>query len=166
MYLPKSKYRVVTVKPGEYQLAGKVYVGSAIILSDGTAYAGNSIAEAKDLLQRTNLQEFPSREIYRAVPIKREPVEEEYTAGYMVRYFCQDLRTMKVFEISKENYTKLVENVELQNIYRVRAVDWRLTGPVAEIHNKDVISDLDKELPGIESSEVLNNPLQFFRKDS
>mgnify|MGYP007054420955 CR=1 FL=1 len=166
MYLPKSKYTVIMVKPGEYQLNGTTYTGPAILLSDGTAYAGNNIETAKDVLERTNQQEFSNTEIYQVVPIKREPSYQEYSDGYMERYFCQDLRTMKVFETSKTYYTKLVENVKLQSIYRTVTINWILTGPTAEATNEKTIQKLDSELPGIVSSKILYNPLQFVWRNS
>lgn len=164
MYLPKSKYTVSTAKPGEYKLNGKTYIGPVITTYAGDIYAGNDIRNTRGTLEKINLQEFPEdgNEVYPVLPIKRVPTEAEYAEGYMIRYFCRDIRSSKVFEISKTSFESGKANPEL-TYYRLFKAEWYLSGTGAKDSNSRTISELEKQLPGIVSSKVLYNPEQFFR---
>ena len=165
MYLPRSKYTVSIAKSGEYTLNGESYVGPIITTYTGDVYAGDDIRNNGGELEKVNTQEPLEKRntVYPVVPIKRVPTETEYSGGYMVRYFCQDKRTSKVFEISESSFDNVEYGSDL-GYYRTLKITWYLTGPVAISENEKTVNLAEKALPGIISSGVLHNSEQFVRR--
>lgn len=161
MYLPKSKYKVSTAKPGEFvDSSGQEYVGPVVETFTGAVYPGTDPMTMGQRL--TPAGDKDSGQALGFYNIKRIPTEQEYSAGQMTRYFVQEKRTQKIIEIAPDVY----ENADKTDITRIfRAVTWLLTGNRAVVQkaNDTVVEELEKVMPGIVSSMVLYNPLQFYR---
>lgn|SRR5574344_102614 len=182
MFLPKSKYTVKQAKPGEYvQSDGTEYVGPIMETYTEEVFAGENPLDTTGKL--TSVVEtdadLPTKTIHM---IKRIPTEEEYTKGSMVRYFCQDLRSLKVVEVLEKEYREGV--VSDSKTYNYVSGSWILTGsledktykiqnfrveyvvPGVRSKNQKEIGRLEELVPGISSSGVLSNPAQFVRENT
>ena len=161
MYLPKSKYVTRTVIPGEFITQdGQEYVGPVVEIFTGDCYSGTEPETMGPKLIPVVTKELPELGLYN---IKRVPTEAEYKAGKMLRYFVQERKTQKIIEVNLEIWQK---NYKSDDILRkwVSAV-WFLTGDQEYIRrlNQDTIDFMEKRMPGIISSQVLHNPLQFYK---
>lgn len=170
-YLPKSKYTITQAKPGEFVTEdGKPYVGSVITTYKSESYAGSSPNS-----MGTPLVPVGSgvREL-EVVPGHRVPTEAEYKNGSMERYFMQDLRTMKVVELTPDNYERRLKTDQPDYLVYATAT-WILTGsleynfygyryPGVYDKNSSTISKMEKQLPGIVSSKVLYDPAEFVKE--
>ena len=163
MYLPKSKYKVTTAKPGEFvDSTGQQYVGPIVETFTGACYPGTDPMTMGPELTKVGLEEQSSIELG-FYNIKRIPTEAEYRTGRMTRYFVQTKKTQKIIELSPEAWRKnFVKNDLLR---KWQAAEWVLTGSRAEVEtrNKEVIETMEEIMPGIVSSRVLFNPLQFYK---
>ena len=161
MYLPKSKYKTRTALPGEFITQdGQEYVGPVVETYTGACYPGTEPKTMGPKLTPVVGKEPPELGLYN---IKRVPTEAEYKAGQMTRYFVQERKTQKIIEISPEVWKK---NYKPDDILRSWAnITWYLTGSQASVQaiNQTVINYMEKAMPGIVSSRVLYNPLQFYR---
>lgn len=171
MYLPKSKYKVETVKPGQFTLNGEDYAGAILKDYKGNVYAGDSPTNIRGKLEKVVFEEEPVSEI---VPIKRIPTEEEYRNGKMVRYLRQNVRTKKIDEVATipQSYS--------ETEYTYKAVDWVLLGPLNDrdlwignrrlviegtrTKNRKTIEETEKLLPGLSSSGILSDPEEFVKE--
>ena len=178
MYLPKSKYAVKNAESLEYTLNGEVYAGPVLTDYRGRHYAGSDPYNIKGLLEPldggdTNL--YSNR--FMMNPGRRIPTEEEYASGKMERYFQQDLRTMKIIEILPKRWLEL-QAEKLPNYYKVRSCLWLLVGRIEDYtisghliegiktRNQRTIDQMEIEMPGITSSSVLDDPLEFVRESA
>lgn len=161
MYLPKSKYKATVAKPGEFRTQdGQQYVGPIIETYTGVVYSGTDPETAGPRLVPTGEKEQLGLGLYN---IKRTPTEADYKAGSMTRYFMQDKQTQKIIELSPEAWQK---NYKPGDILRAWAnITWYLTGPRASVQtlNNTTVGIMEKAMPGIISSGVLYDPLQFYR---
>lgn len=163
MYLPKSKYKTATAKPGEYvDSTGQQYVGPIIETFTGACYPGTDPMTMGPELTKVGLEKQTPVELG-FYNIKRVPTEAEYRAGSMIRYFVQTKRTQKIIELSPESWRK--NFVKDDPLRTWQAAEWILTGPRAEVNirNGEVLDAMEKIMPGIVSSKVLFDPLQFYR---
>lgn len=161
MYLPKSKYRIIAAKPGEFRDSnGREYIGPVVETFTGACYPGTDPKTMGPRLTRNEDKPAQSLGFYN---IKRIPTEAEYRAGYMTRYFVQEVKTQKIIEVAPEAY----QNADRSSIlYIFQAVNWILTGDRTKVQesNSATIQRLEQLMPGITSSRVLWDPLQFYRK--
>ena len=159
-YLPKSKYTVSYATPGKFKT------------EDGESYAGSS----PDSLDKPLVSlEKSTDKVLQVVPGRRIPTEAEYKQGSMQRYFRQDLRTMKVDELTPDNYDRSQREIQ-PDYYTFATGSWILTGSLDDYLiggfmcigvrklNQETINSLEKILPGIISSKILYNPDQFVRE--
>ena len=161
MYLPKSKYKTRAAKPGEFVTKdGQEYVGSVVEIFTGACYPGISPETMGEKLTPVGDKGQIEPGLYN---IKRVPSEDEYKVGQMVRYFMQDRKTQKIIEISPEAWQK---NYKANDLFRIWAnAVWYLTGGKGAVQslNGTIIQTLDGVMPGIISSKVLYDPLQFYK---
>lgn len=171
-YLPKSKYTVSSVGPGKFTTEdGEPYVGPVITTYKTESFAGSSPDSLDIPLIPVKLSESIELKV---VPGKRVPTEEEYRNGCMERYFRQDLRTMKVIELTVENYSRSLQE-DRPSYYTYASASWLLTGSLDDYFigtyrcmgvrklNQLTINEMDRILPGIVSSQILEDPAQFVK---
>lgn len=163
MYLPKSKYKVSMAKPGEFiDKEGNDYVGPIVETFTGNCYPGSDPLTMGPKLTKVSDRDGESTG-RKVLAIKRIPTEEEYKQGWMERYFWQDLKTQKIVEILPDAYK---EASRLKDVTRkLGKTDWILIGVRSRVQelNQQAIDKMERELPGISSSKVLCNPLQFYK---
>lgn len=162
MYLPKSKYRVRTALPGEFTTdEGQDYVGPVVETFTGACYPGTDpMTMGPKLVSAREPDEPVELGLYN---VKRVPTEAEYKAGMMTRYFMQDRGTKKIIEISPEAWKKNYDPADTARSWA--NITWYLTGArgIVQGLNGRIIEIMEKAMPGITSSRVLYNPLQFYR---
>lgn len=170
MYLPKSKYTVSVAKIGEYELNGRSYTGPMITTYTGATYAGSSPDKITgELVSTADSGTLKTERAY----VKRVPTEEEYKLGFMNRYFRQDKVSKKIVEVFPDEYQKNQGDTS----YNWGTAYWQLTGPIEDqvvyagvvkpgsrTINQRSINTMEKVLPGIVSSQVLCDPIQFCRE--
>ena len=161
MYLPKSKYRIIAAKSGEFRdSSGQEYIGLVVETFTGACYPGTDPRTMGPKLTKTEDKPAQSLGFYN---IKRIPTEAEYKTGYITRYFVQEIKTQKIIEIAPEAY----QNADQSSIlYTFQVVDWILTGNRTKVQESNLVTiqRLEQLMPGIVSSRVLWDPLQFYRK--
>lgn len=178
MYLPKSKYTVENVGPFEYTLDGENYAGPVLTDYKGRHYAGSDPYNIKgklEVLDGGDADFYSSK--FKMNPGRRIPTEEEYASGKMERYFQQDLRTMKIIEILPKRWLELKAE-KLPNYYKIQSCLWLLVGRIEDYRvsghliegiktrNQRTIDQMEIEMPGISSSSVLDDPLEFVRESA
>ena len=162
MYLPKSKYKALVAKPGEFITEdGQQYIGPAIETFTGEYYSGTSPETAGAKIVSVSPVEVSRFGLYN---IKRVPTEAEYAAGQMERYFVQERKTQKIIEVLPETWKDYYVQNDILRTWN--KTSWRLTGDrdLVRVQNAYVVSRMEKAMPGIISSKVLWDPLQFYRK--
>lgn len=161
MYLPKSKYRLITAKPGQFRTKdGSQYTGPVVETFTGACYPGTDPLTMGPRLTKVEGKPSQSLGFYNT---KRIPTVTEYQAGFMFRYFVQEVKTKKIIEIAPEAY----ENADKADIsYIFQTVRWVLTGVRTGVLEKNLgtIKTLEQIMPGIISSRILWDPLQFYRE--
>lgn len=173
MFLPKSKYKKIQAKPGEFITEdGDIYIGPAFTTYKGETYAGENPGQSKGKLVSSDSGKGVGV-VKIPYAIKRVPTESEYQQGSMIRYFCQDMRTMKVVELLDSGYKAGLLDKSIPMNYATGS--WILTGsledtklnnycvPGVKTINQKEINRLEDILPGISSSRVLCDPAQFVR---
>lgn len=177
MYLPKSKYTVKSAGSLEYTLDGEIYTGPVLIDYRGKCYAGSDPYSLKGPLEILDGGDTDIYGKYRMNPGRRIPTEEEYASGKMERYFQQDLRTMKIIEVLPKRWLEL-QVEKLPNYYKVQSCLWLLVGRIEDYkvsghliegiktRNQRTIDQMEIEMPGITSSSVLDDPLEFVRESA
>lgn len=178
MYLPKSKYKVTSECSGKFILAetGENYAGPVLTDYRGISYAGSDPSNLKG-----KLETLTGGDIFEETKVnmlgRRIPTKQEYQEGQMVRYFLQDLSTMKVIEILPSRYESMqVEGLPENSViasctwYLVGRLDnYRVSGHWIEgirSKNQKAIDQMEEKLPGISSSKVLHNPEEFVRESA
>ena len=90
------------------------------------------------------------------------PTSDEYKSGYITRFFVQQLndKNSPIYEIKGKSVAKF----ENKSLYRVVALDWRITGDVDSVKqsNSASIRIASEILPKIQL--YLPNLLQFYKK--
>ena len=105
----------------------------------------------------------------------RIPTERDYTQGFFVRYFIQDLRDGKIVEVDQDTFTQ--ERTERKIHRRTYQLNWLIRGKIEDYvfengysypgirsQNQELINQGEKSLPGI-GSQVLINPIQFVKEE-
>jgi len=125
----------------------------------------------KKIQYADNTREFQFPEIQTIYPVysKVYPQQNDYVYGSYIRFFVKKINDKTIYEISKENYTEISDN-----IYIKIAVEWKLTGKKNNVienkikmnegvfeYNKSQIDFYKKTMPGLEN--VLRDPLEFWR---
>ena len=176
-YYPKSKHHVET-SSGQYRHQdGSPYYGPVVVTYDERVFPGEKF---HDGAERLSLPEEPGETyiVTGSVAKKRYPTGEERQKGSMDRYFQQDYRTKKVVEIYPEDYSSSI--LSSSTLFSYATASWCLGGrPVEDevfvtglgrrqhvreglkTYNSRSIADLERIFPGISSSGVLCNPLEY-----
>jgi len=117
-----------------------------------------------------NTREFQFPEIETNYPVysKVYPQQNDYKYGSYTRFFVKKINDRTIYEISKENYTEISDN-----IYIKIAIEWKLAGEKNTVienkikmnegvfeHNKSQINFYKKIMTGLEN--VLRDPLEFW----
>lgn len=198
MYLPKSKYVGDKYTPGdEWVKPGEniPYVGYYFTTWNNRTFTGRRpndgpndllipfVGLSEDIDRTTNkstydiisndIQAFALKKTL-PVPVHYPvPTEQDYLNLSFTRYLTRERLTGKVFEISQQTYTALV-NKETKYYYpgyEVVKLDWTLVGPLEDTRNGSYIIPgaasknaksrelADKTLPG--AAKFLNNLVQF-----
>lgn len=179
MYLPKSKYTVDSAGANSFILAdtGEPYIGPVLTDYRGNFYAGSDPYNIKGQLEVVLSGEDYTTPNFAMNPGRRIPTEEEYASGKMERYFQQDLRTMKIIEILPKRWVEL-QSEQLPNYYKVQSCLWLLVGRIEDYkvsghliegirtRNQRTVDQMEIEMPGITSSSVLDDPLEFVRESA
>lgn len=109
-------------------------------------------------INKDKLSNFDIR-IYTDVPT---PSKDDYTRGYIVRYFVQKANDTEsyVYEVSYESFKEYLNNPLLSTA----KLDWRLTGEDGQIKNsnRESIRISSKSIPNLYL--YLPNLLQFKQK--
>ena len=118
------------------------------------------VHESMLTMYRAFSDEYDVGDIYYPKGGLTEPTSDDYSAGYMWRYFYRQHNrlNMKVAEIKKSDY----DNASSHYLYKTIAIKWKLVGSkenTAKI-NKNIISMAEPQLIGI--SNTLWNPLEFW----
>lgn len=177
MYLPKSKYVVENARSLEYTLNGEIYTGPVLTDYRGRHYAGPDPYNTKGLLEPLDGGDTDFYGKSTMNPGRRIPTEEEYASGKMERYFQQDLRTLKIIEILPKRWLEF-QAEKLPNYYKIQSCLWLLVGRIEDYRvsghliegiktrNQRTIDQMEITMPGITSSSVLDDPLEFVRESA
>lgn len=107
------------------------------------------------------------------VTIVPEPTEDDYSVGFIRRYFVRisnDVNT-HIFEISDSDYTKYIDNP----FWTTESIKWRIAGPLNPIYKEDGsiddkgVRNSNKAAIGLASHTLKNiglylpNLLQFYQ---
>ena len=97
------------------------------------------------------------------------PSKTDYDSGFITRYFLKNVSSSKIYEVSRDNYTSVVDSLYIKN-----EIEWKITGNkntttsngnVINVgvydFNKKNIEDLNYKMNGIKT--ILYNPLQFWK---
>ena len=97
------------------------------------------------------------------------PSKTDYETGFITRYFLKNVSSSKIYEVSRDNYTSVIDSLYIKN-----EIEWKITGNrnttttsgnVINVgvydFNKKNIDDLNYKMNGIKS--ILYNPLQFWK---
>jgi hypothetical protein len=106
-----------------------------------------------------------------------KPTENDYIVGYYTRYIAQLKASTQpyIIELSKENYTALIEDIPTFRMYNTVSLLWKLTGPKYDIIKNNIRVEsgiVDTNLRSIQHasktisdvSKLLTDPLQFVAK--
>ena len=146
---------------GEFILNGRPYVGKYYITYDGRAFSGpypevgpNELLirdleySYQDRPTNRNLASIDRRaSISTSIHSKNRisgkpntyyprPTEEDYTRGYIIRYFTKkENENGFIIEISKEEYNNIINGTTDYDIrlYQVADIIWKLTGPLRSV---------------------------------
>lgn len=168
------------------------YKGNYIETFDGKYYAGSSIENSKQELEKVANRGKEDNLIQGvtviAIPLllqllqkffKKKPTDQDRINGVTKRYFIQDKNNNKIIETDRENY--LLAKSQLPN-RRFAETDWIIKGPAensningyplegAVSKNKKAIQALEKQITGISTyitdySFLVQEPLNL-QKDS
>ena len=153
-YFPKS--RIIEnqkANPGEFTLPnGKDYSGPYYTTFTGETYSGaNPYSPGSVLLARKivsngegsivqdenignyNTLKTPTFQLIDPTPYTPKPTEEDYTKGYITRYFTKkENEKGYIIEISRDEYNSIVNGEADYDIrlYQVTTILWKLTGPL------------------------------------
>lgn len=170
MYLPKSKYKIRDTPGNEFvDSEGENYRGPVVITYKGEIYAGRSISTlGVRLYTKKSYEKSRSIETLTLFNEYPKPTERDYKKGSFTRYFCVDQRDGKIYEVTKDTYTKFKP---FRFVTRT-SVEWNLTGPVedtklgayiypgARKKNQMVMNQLERSIPGLKD---FLSPEQFVR---
>lgn len=183
-YYPKSKYHVEASKGQYVRGDGSPYYGPVVVTYNNKVFPGTEYHDGSERLSPISETVEDAVNVFTgSVAKKRYPTEEERKEGRMDRYFQQDTRTKKIVEIYPSDYSGS-RNSGIK-IYTYATASWCLGGrpvgdeivtvsgsgwkkeytrPGIRTYNSKSIQDLEKIFPGISSSGVLCNPLEFIEE--
>lgn len=97
------------------------------------------------------------------------PTVEDYSRGYINRYFVKKINDNTINEVSGDSF-----NTIITGLYSKINIIWRITGIKNDVYqnkikiysgviedNQTAIKNAEKEMSGI--SEILKNPLEFYK---
>lgn len=103
------------------------------------------------------------------VYIKNIPTEDDYSKGYINRYFVKKVNDNSIYEVSGDSF-----NTIINGLYSKINLIWRITGSRNDVYqnkikiysgviedNLNTIKIAEKSMSGI--SGILKNPLEFYR---
>jgi hypothetical protein len=105
-------------------------------------------------------------------PIITVPLADDYTAGFVSRYFIKRINSTVVYEINAETYSNFQQKLIDPNIHVAVEITWYITGPVNDVidgsittygvttKNMNEISKAAKIIP--ELSKHLTDLIQFY----
>lgn len=118
-----------------------------------------------------NTRDIQFPEIITNYPVYKKvyPSQNDYDAGLYSRFFVKKINDKIIYEISKDDYEEISEN-----LYIKISVDWRVSGKRNDVfkdkvkiyegvyeYNKSQIDFFKKTMIGLEN--VLRDPLEFWR---
>ena len=139
MWLPIFKYLLKFAKPGMFQLkgSGQEYEGQYVETNAGKLYAGESPTDTGlELVSIDNDDMFFRGN--KTVPFESEtvyPTPEDYTRGFMFRYFLKNQTTGKIIEVKSINYTELIK----KKYYNGGILKWIISKPAKDIFNQGYV---------------------------
>ena len=139
MWLPIFKYLLKFAKPGMFQLkgTGQEYEGQYVETNAGILYAGESPTDTGlELVSIDNDDMFFSGN--KTVPFESEtvyPTPEDYTRGFMLRYFLKNQTTGKIIEVKNINYIELIK----KKYYNGSILKWIISKPAKDIFNQGYV---------------------------
>lgn len=102
----------------------------------------------------------------------RIPTKEEYTQGFLVRYFIKKYNESIVYEIDESQFNDWAASLIDPNLYTAVQLNWYITGEINDIENgpithkgiltknKESLKIAEKELLGI--SKLVTNLLEYY----
>lgn len=100
---------------------------------------------------------------------KPDPTADDYSRGYITRYFAKKINDGTIYEISGDLY-----NTIINGLYSKINLQWRITGSKTDVYqnkvkiysgviedNQSSIKNAEKYMSGI--SGILKNPLEFYK---
>lgn len=157
-YYPSTKIKTnLTALPGEFTLKGVVYSGSYYSTYDGKYFSGRNPIEGSnqelklfqnysnsDYVRNVNLPESSVKKANALAKVTQKPqnnpvsyfpvvTEEDYTRGYITRYFLKMVNQVGyVMEISESEYYSIVNGTANYDVSFMQTVSilWKLTGPL------------------------------------
>ncbi len=136
MWLPIFKYLLKFAKLGMFAFkgTGQEYQGPYVETNTGKLYAGESPTDTGlELVSIDNNDTLTIGNV--STPFESEtvfPTPEDYTRGFMLRYFLKNRTTGKIIEVKNNNYTKLIN----KNYYKGDILKWILTKPAKDIFSQ------------------------------
>lgn len=100
---------------------------------------------------------------------KPAPTANDYTQGYIDRYFLKKVNENVIFEVSY-----ITTNVNT-NLYKKVQIKWKIAGPRSNIYKNGILDkngveesnrfeiDRVKKEEGVDLSSALPNPLEYWR---
>ena len=113
---------------------------------------------------------FTGSRVYpkRPKPYFPTPTVDDYSRGFMYRYFAKMLSNQKSIpiEISEKdfNYYNNLSRVTTTSLYEVTKIRWKITGEPTDVQlmNAKSTGVREQNMRGI--SLILTNPLQFYKR--
>lgn len=100
---------------------------------------------------------------------KPSPTNDDYSRGYIIRYFAKKVNDGTIYEVAGDSY-----NTIINGLYFKINLKWRITGTKTDIYqnkvkiysgvkedNLSTIRTTEKSMSGL--SGVLKDPLEFYK---
>ena len=100
---------------------------------------------------------------------KTIPTTDDYTRGYVTRYFVKKVNDNSIYEVSGDSY-----NTVINGLYSKISLVWRIKGSKINVYqnkikiyggviedNQSSIKNAEKSMSGI--SGILKDPLEFYK---
>jgi hypothetical protein len=100
---------------------------------------------------------------------KADPTADDYTRGYVIRYFAKKVNDGTIYEVSGDSF-----NTIINGLYYKLSLTWRITGSKTDVYQNKVkiysgvkednltaIKNAEKSMSGL--SGVLKDPLEFYK---
>mgnify|MGYP003624386429 FL=1 len=171
LFSPKNKSEKPNFYIGPYHTKkGRPYIGATpstpstklrSVIYDRNVFLYNK-------LQPTFAKAFPG-----IISIGATINAKDEDAGFFMRFFARQENTQQIFEIDKDLYKRLAKKSNPHHeLYTMASIEWKISGPIFNILNKDVIVEhgiiptnnesmlkAESKMPGI--SEYLSDSLEY-----